>query len=83
MENRIRDILGKFGRLPVAIEQVGSNDDLYDAGLSSLATVNVMLAIEDAFDLEFPDQLLTRRSFQSIASLTGVVMGLKSSAVAP
>ena len=83
MENRIRDILGKFGRLPVAIEQVKSNDDLYDAGLSSLATVNVMLAIEDAFDLEFPDQLLTRRSFQSIASLTGVVMGLKSSAVVP
>lgn len=83
MENRIRDILGKFGRLPVAIEQVGANDDLYDAGLSSLATVNVMLAIEDAFDLEFPDQLLTRRSFQSIASLTGVVMGLKSSAVVP
>lgn len=81
MEDRIRDILSKIGRLPVPIEDIGSDDDLYGAGLSSLASVNVMLAIEEAFDVEFPDHLLTRRSFQTISSLTGVVMSLKSSAV--
>ncbi|NPD65150.1 acyl carrier protein [Lichenicola cladoniae] len=81
MENRIRDILSKVGRLPVPVGGIGIDDDLYDAGLSSLASVNVMLAIEQAFDIEFPDQLLTRRSFQTIRSLTGVVDALKSSAV--
>ena len=81
MEDRIRDILGKFGRFSVDVRTIGVEDDLYDAGLSSLATVNVMLAIEEEFGVEFPDRLLTRRSFQSVSSLTDVVEGLRSSAV--
>ncbi len=81
MEDQIRKILSKFGRLSVDIRNVGIEDDLYDAGLSSLATVNVMLAIEEQFGVEFPDRLLTRRSFQSVSSLTDVVESLKSSTV--
>ena len=34
--------------------------DLYAAGMTSHASVNVMLALEDAFDIEFPDELLTK-----------------------
>ncbi len=83
MEQRIREILEKFGRLAKPIGQLGADDDLYDAGLSSLASVNVMLAIEDAFEVEFPDHLLNRRSFQSIASLSFVVAGLTPHAVSP
>ena len=81
MEDRIREILGKFGRFSVDVRSIGAEDDLYDAGLSSLATVNVMLAIEEEFGVEFPDRLLTRRSFQSVSALTDVVAGLRSSAV--
>ena len=81
MEDRLRDIIAKFGRLPIAIDTLASDDDLYEAGLSSLASVNLMLAVEDAFDIEFPDNLLTRRTFQSISSLSSVVSSLKSTAV--
>ena len=81
MEDRLRDIIAKFGRLPIAIDTLASDDDLYEAGLSSLASVNLMLAVEDAFDIEFPDHLLTRRTFQSISSLSSVVSGLKSATV--
>ena len=81
MEEQIRDILRKFGRLSTDITSLAPEDDLYAAGLSSLATVNVMLAIEESFDVEFPDRLLNRRSFASIASLSGVVDGLKTSAL--
>ena len=83
MEDRLRDIIAKFGRLPIAVDTLASNDDLYEAGLSSLASVNLMLAVEDAFDIEFPDHLLTRRTFQSISSLSNVVSGLKSATVSP
>lgn len=83
MENRIRQILAQCGRLSIPAQGLGVEDNLYDAGLSSLATVNVMLAIEEAFDVEFPDHLLTRRSFESIASLEGVVSSLKSEVVNP
>ena len=78
MEDRLRDIISKFGRLPVDVQTLGPHDDLYEAGLSSLASVNLMLAIEEAFDVEFPDELLTRRSFQSISSLLSVVGRLKT-----
>ena len=81
MEDRIREVLAKFGRFSVDVRSIGAEADLYDAGLSSLATVNVMLAIEEEFDVEFPDRLLTRRSFQSVSSLTDVVERLRSSAV--
>ncbi len=81
MEEQIRDILRKFGRLSTDVDSLGPDDDLYGAGLSSLATVNVMLAIEETFDLEFPDRLLNRRSFASMAALSGVVAGLKTSAL--
>lgn len=82
MDDQIRDILQKFGRLSADAARLGTDDDLYCAGLSSLATVNVMLAVEETFEVEFPDHLLTRRSFQSIAALSGVINGLKTGAFA-
>lgn len=70
---KIRQILATHGRLSVDAQSLDTNDDLYDAGLTSLTTVNVMLAIEDAFDIEFPDNKLNRKTFDSIESLVEVV----------
>ena len=39
------------------------------AGMTSHASVNVMLALEDAFDVEFPDRMLKRSVFESIAAI--------------
>ncbi len=70
---KIRQILAAHGRLSVDAQSLDTGDDLYDAGLTSLTTVNVMLAIEDAFDIEFPDNKLNRKTFDSIESLVEVV----------
>lgn len=78
MEDKIRDVLAQCGRLPTSPSTLAAHDNLYDAGLTSLATVNVMLALEEAFDVEFPDTLLTRRSFESIAALSDVVSTLRA-----
>ena len=48
---------------------IKKDDDLYQKGLSSHASVNVMLALEDAFDVEIPDTLLTRATFRTIESI--------------
>ena len=82
MKQKIRELLAKHGALPVAIDQIGDDTDLYAAGMSSFASVQIMLAIEEAFDLEFPDNLLNRKSFQSIAAITRTVEGLVGSAEA-
>lgn len=79
MKQKIRDILAKHGGLPTLVDQLADDADLYAAGLSSFASVQVMLGIEDAFDVEFPDNLLNRKSFQSIDAITKAVSGLVGS----
>jgi acyl carrier protein len=73
---QIRDILQTHGRLSIQVTELSNDSDLYDAGLTSLITVNLLLAIEDHFDVEFPDELLSRRTFQSIDALAEAVEDL-------
>jgi len=68
-ENTIRAILTTHGRLPCAVVTLASEADLYAAGLKSFASVQVMLALEDAFDIEFPERMLNRTTFSSIAMI--------------
>ncbi|GAB1470914.1 hypothetical protein MASR2M66_17920 [Chloroflexota bacterium] len=75
---KIREILLKNGRLSTPVGQITDDGDLYNAGLTSLATVGVMLALEEEFDIEIPDNLLGRKTFQSIQFIADVVNQLKS-----
>ncbi len=69
MKDKIRELLSKHGTLPVAVSDIADDADLYAAGLSSFASVQLMLGLEDAFDIEFPDHLLNRKSFSSIQAI--------------
>ena len=80
MEAQLRAILDEVGGLSVAADTLGLRDDLFAAGLTSFATVGVMLAIEDAFDVAFPDSLLVRATFTSIASLEAAIAGVQGHA---
>ena len=73
---QLRELMTQHGRLPVDLSTVPSGADLYELGLTSLTTVNLLLAIEDHFDIEFPDELLARRTFRSIDSLVSAVSSL-------
>lgn len=74
---KIREILTKNGRLSTPVDQLADDSDLYNAGLTSLATVGVMLALEEEFDIEIPDSMLGRKTFASIQSIANVVNQLK------
>ena len=80
MEDAIRTILAKHGKLSVPIEQIRSDDDLYRAGMTSHASVNVMLALEAQFDVEFPDRMLRRSVFESISAIAAALDELCSRA---
>jgi acyl carrier protein len=69
MTDTIRRIVGDEGRLAVDISALDDEANLYDAGLTSHASVNLMLALEDAFDIEFPDELLRKQTFESVAAI--------------
>ena len=76
MNERIREVLTDQGKLPVAVSTLDDDSDLYQAGLTSHASVNIMLALEDAFDIEFPDRLLRKATFGSIAAICDAVAEL-------
>ena len=76
----IRTILAEHGRLLVDAATLSDDADLYEAGLTSLSTVNVMLALEEHFDVEFLDRMLGRKTFGSIRSLDEAIAELQAGA---
>jgi acyl carrier protein len=76
---RIRQILRDHGRLAADAGTLGEDSDLYQAGLTSHASVTLMLALEDAFEIEFPERMLRRRTFESVAAIRDAVDELTGS----
>ena len=74
----VREVLREHARLPVEVDTLSDDADLFAAGMTSHASVNLMLALEDAFDLEFPDRMLTRSVFESIASIDAAIEELSA-----
>jgi acyl carrier protein len=71
IQDRVRQLLREQGT--VDADSIAPDTDLYAAGLNSLSSVDLMLAVEQAFDCVFPDEALNRRTFSSIKSIASVV----------
>ena len=65
----IRALLTEHARLGTDVGNLSDTDDLYGAGMTSHASVTVMLACEDEWDVEFPQQMLKKSTFGSIANI--------------
>jgi acyl carrier protein len=82
MNEKIRQVIADHARLPVDIGTLSDEDDLFQAGMTSHASVNVMLGLEDAFDIEFPDRMLRREVFESIAAIRSALEELQAEVTA-
>jgi acyl carrier protein len=80
LAEEIRRVLRDHARLPVDVDSIDDQADLFRAGMSSHASVNVMLALEDAFDVEFPDSMLKRSVFESVAGIDAAIQELQKRA---
>ena len=81
--DQIRPIVAEHARLLVDVGQLTDDSDLYEAGLTSLSTVNLMLALEEHFNVEFLDRMLGRKTFGSIRSLSEAIEELVGAAQPP
>jgi len=83
MSDQIRSVLDEHGKLLVDVTTLTDRDDLYTAGMTSHASVNVMLALEDTFDVEFTDQMLRKSTFASVSAIRDALaeLGVAASAV--
>ena len=74
VDETIRQVLADHGRLAVPVDTLADDADLFGAGMTSHASVNVMLALEDAFEFEFSEKMLKKSTFESIEAIrTGVL----------
>ena len=69
MTETIREIIARTVELPGGIDGVTDTADLYEAGMTSFGSVQLMLALEEQFDIEFPERMLNRKLFSSIANI--------------
>ncbi|KAA0073007.1 acyl carrier protein [Tardiphaga sp. P9-11] len=78
MRDRVRAIVGSMNLLPVPVDSLSDQDSLFDAGMTSFGSVQLMMAIEEEFDIEFPNSLLTRKTFATLDGLNSAVEQLVS-----
>lgn len=78
MTDDVRQILLDHARLTGDPASLDPEADLFAAGMTSHASVNVMLALEDHFDVEFPDEMLKPSIFSSIAAIEAAVSELRA-----
>jgi acyl carrier protein len=76
MKADLRRVLSETACLDVPVETLSDTDNLYAAGLSSLGTVRVMLAVEEALGIEIPGELITFELFQCIESIASALAPL-------
>lgn len=76
IEARVRAVLSQQAGLEGPVEEIASTDNLYTKGMTSHASVNVMLQLEDEFDMEFPERLLTKQTFSTIHAISETVAEL-------
>ena len=78
MTDEIRAVIKQHARLAADIDTLSDDADLYEACMTSHASVNVMLGLEDAFDVEFPDSMLTRSAFESVAAIRDALTAIQA-----
>ena len=74
VDETIRQVLADHGRLAVPVDTLADDADLFGAGMTSHASVNVMLALEDAFEFEFSEKMLKKSTFESIEAIRAGVL---------
>lgn len=80
IQNQVREVLAAHGRMAVDPREVDEQADLYKLGLTSHASVDVMLALEDVFDIEFPEEVLKKSTFESVRNISQAIEGLVETA---
>ena len=73
MKEKIKQIVKEHAGLGAKAEQVDDSTDLYQAGITSYASVVLMVALESEFGVEFPDAMLNRSVFSSVDSIAEAI----------
>lgn len=80
LEQRIAGIVHRLLTEHSIDRAVTPDEDLRQAGLSSLDMVSLVLSVEEEFELMVPEVSIMPANFRSIAAITHLVESLRKSA---
>ncbi|MEV2264978.1 phosphopantetheine-binding protein [Nonomuraea africana] len=72
-EKTILELLPGSGILPDSSADLTVSQDLWQAGMNSLASVRLLVLVEEHFNIEIPDKLLVRSTLASVQALAVAV----------
>lgn len=82
MMEKIRELIEQHAGIPLGSHEITDETDLYRAGMKSFASVQLMLALEETFEIEFPEEMLNRATFRSAGSIARAVEQLSPGSIA-
>ena len=77
-ETEIRNMIVDIAELTKDVNELGLQDRLQNAGLDSLAFVSLIIEIEKAFGIEFPDEKFSIKEAGTIQQLCEILASVKT-----
>ena len=75
-ETRVTAVVQRVLEQRSIVQPVGPSDDLRRAGLTSLDMINLVLSVEEEFDLTVPEDRIDPANFRSIDAISRLVAAL-------
>ena len=73
----VRDVITQYAGISADADVIGADADLYAIGMTSFASVEVMLGLEEKFAIEFPQDLVKRDTFLSVSAMAAAVAEIR------
>ena len=73
----VADVVGRILAARSIAQPVNPNEDLREAGLTSLDMVSLVLSVEAEFGIKVPEREITPANFRSIATIETLVARLR------
>ncbi|GAB2824990.1 hypothetical protein GCM10027073_63420 [Streptomyces chlorus] len=80
-DDRFEELLRAFLPFSAPDDALTEDADLRDLGLDSLGTVELLTALEQAYDVRFVDEALTPETFATPGTLWAALSGLGAVAI--
>jgi len=76
IDNRITTTVMRLLQQRNVTRDIGPEDDLREAGLTSMDMLNLVLAIEGEFDITIPESGINPANFRTITAISSLVRSL-------
>ncbi len=73
----LQRIIEQETKLHIQESRLRVETNLYELGLTAFDTIRVLVAIERAFRVEFPREMLTRQSAASVGAIIAILQAIQ------